>query len=61
MTYPSYFPQRYRYRPPEPKKKTKNKDIIKHFKRNKHHYEFIALSIILGLLAALAVTLSTKH
>lgn len=68
MTYPSYFPHKYRYKerqtfkPPEAKQKQQHrpKDTITHIKRNKHHYQFIALSITLGLLSALAVTLANK-
>lgn len=56
MTYPHYFPEKYRYKP-----KPIYRQSIKHFRKNKHHYHFIALCITLGLLSALAITLATKH
>jgi hypothetical protein len=56
--YPSYFPEKYRYKPPQPTKPKQLAKAINHIRRNKHHYHFIALSIILGFLAALALTLA---
>lgn len=65
MTYPSYFPNKYRYKPPnvkprqqEHKQKPDHRHKLTHFRKNKQHYQFIALSIILGLLSALTVTLA---
>lgn len=62
MTYPSYFPERYRYKPPEYrpqlKPKTQIYKTVRHVRKHKHHYKFIALCIVLGYLSALALTLS---
>ena len=62
MSYPDYFPIKYRYKPPIHTHYSKHKTnkTIQHIKRNKHHYHFVALSLTLAFLAALAVTLAFK-
>jgi len=56
MTYPSYFPDKYRYKLPQRQQKPKPKQKLLQLTRTDK--QFIELAIILGALSALALTLA---
>ena len=43
------------------RQETKLATYYRIYRRHRHHYHFIAISIILGILASISVTLATKH